>query len=297
MEDDFRSAVVSTFAEQHPILAVLPFDNINGGALRFNREGTLPGTGFRAINAGYTASEGVLDPVVDPLMILGGDLDVDKFLVKTQGPGARAGRIKMKLKSLAHEFAHNFVKGSNASNGAQFDGLQVRAIGSQLIAAGASSGGDVLSLAKMDALLSQVPGATHIIMSEAMLNLLKAAARTPSVGGYVTFSTDSFGRAVTSYDGRPIVAIGGPGHLYNTLSFSEANPNGGGAVGTSIYAIRVDDGGVTGIQAEEPEVTDFGEIHASPVIRARFEWYCGTSVADKFSIGRLWGIKTGAVVA
>ncbi len=57
--DPLKKGVIETFARSSPVLERLPLMDIQGQALRYNVEQTMPGIGFRAINATYTADQGV----------------------------------------------------------------------------------------------------------------------------------------------------------------------------------------------------------------------------------------------
>lgn len=295
--DVLRAAVIETYARTSDILRVLPFEDIPGGALRYNQEEALPGIGFRGVNEGYTESTGVLNPVVEPLTIAGGDLDVDKFIVKTQGTDVRTTQEMMKVKALAHRWSLAFVKGDSTGLSKEFDGLQTRIVGPQLIDNGASAGGDVLSISKLDEVIDQVEDPTHLFMSRAMRRILTAAARNPAVGGYITYTKDEFGRPVTMYNDLPILIGDKLSDVYATLAFNEANPGGGANVGTSIYVLSIGDGKLTGIQNGGMDVKDLDEIEAKPVLRTRVEWYSGLSIYHPRAVARLRGIKTGAAVA
>ena len=71
--DAFKSGVVELYAGSSSILLNLPFESIAGNALKYNREGSLPGVGFRGVNEAYTPSTGVLNPLTEALVIAGGD--------------------------------------------------------------------------------------------------------------------------------------------------------------------------------------------------------------------------------
>lgn len=118
-----RSAVIEMFAQESDVLRVLPFDNIAGNALKYNREEALPGVAFRGVNESFDESTGVINPLVESLAIGGGDLDVDRFIVTTQGQGIRSTHERMKVKSLAQDWARVFIKGDSESNPREFDGL------------------------------------------------------------------------------------------------------------------------------------------------------------------------------
>src|SRR6185503_5355775 len=145
-----RSAIIELYAMTSDILRVLPFETIAGNALRYNREETLPGIGFRGVNEAYTESVGVINPVTEPLVIAGGDLDVDKFIIDTMGADQRSTQEAMKTKALSLRWSKAFIKGDSVSQPREFDGLQARLTGTQLISAGATAGGAALSLAKLD---------------------------------------------------------------------------------------------------------------------------------------------------
>jgi len=121
-DNPLRSAIIELYARGSDILMALPFENIQGNALRYNREDILPGIGFRGVNEGYTESTGILNPVTEPLLIAGGDLDVDKFILTTMGQGQRAVQEAMKIKALALMWTRAFIKGDSASNPKSMDG-------------------------------------------------------------------------------------------------------------------------------------------------------------------------------
>jgi hypothetical protein len=295
--DVLKNAVLETYARTSDILRVLPFEGIDGNALRYNQEHSLPGVGFRGVNEGYSESTGVLNPVVEPLVMAGGDLDVDKFIVQTTGANQRTSQEVMKIKALAHRFSLAFIKGDSVSQSREFDGLQARITGSQLIAAGSTSGGDALSLAKLDELIDSVESPTHLFMSRAMRRRLTSAARNTSVGGYITYSKDEFGRPLTMYNDLPILIADGLSDAYQILGFNEANPGGGSNVGTSIYCLSLGDTTLTGIQNGDVQVTDLGELESKPAYRTRVEWYCGIAIYHPRAAARLWGVRDAAIVA
>jgi len=290
-------AVVEMFARESEILRVLPFDDIMGNALRYNREGALPGIGFRGVNEAYSESVGVLNPITEALYIAGGDLDVDKFIVATMGGDQRSVQEGLKIKALAQAWTTKFIKGDTTTEPREFDGMQVRLTGNQKIAAGNTSGGDALSLAILDAGIDAVDAPTHILMSKAMRRRLTAAARTSTVAGYITYGVDEFGRRVTQYNGLPILVPYPNNGGTEPIAFDEVNPNGGSQVGTSIYILSVGAGRLTGIQNGGMAVTDLGELQTAPKFRTRIEWYAGLALFHGRACARIWGVKDAAVVA
>jgi hypothetical protein len=291
-----QSAIVEMFPQNSDILMALPFNNIQGSAMRYNREETLPGVGFRGVNEAYSESTGVLNPIVEPLVIAGGDLDVDKFIVTTMGSSQRSVQESMKVKSLARRWDETFIKGDNATEPREFDGLQVRLTGSQVISAGTTAGGAALSLAKLDELIDAVDNPTHLIMNKTMRRRLSAAARLTTVGGYITYELDAFGRRATHYNDLPILIADQDETGTDFLGFTEAADSGGNTA-TSIYCVSFREGMLTGIQSSDMMVSDIGELETKPVLRTRVEWYTGIAVFHARAAARLKFIGNLAVVA
>lgn len=291
-----RAAIIEQYARSSDLLQVLPFENIAGNALKYNREETLPGVGFRNVNEGFSEDVGVLNPLTETLSIVGGDLDVDKFILQTIGSGQRGIRVGMKVKALAHRFTECFIKGDNAASDPEFDGLQNRITGSQLIAAGSTANGTPLSLAKLDELIDTVDNPTHLIMSKTMRRRLTAASRTYTVGGFVNFAQDSFGRTQAVYNDLPILIADQDNEGNQILPFTEAATSGT-ATASSIYCVSIGADKLTGLQNGGMDVRDLGELDAKPVLRTRVEWYAGIALFHGKAAARLWSISDAAVTA
>ena len=292
-----RATIMELYAKSSQVLDNMRWDNITGNALKFNREKALPNAGFRGVNEGYVEGTGSLDPIIESLCIAGGDLDVDKFLVDTAGNDQRTIQEGLKVKALAGAMTKQIIKGSVLTDPKGFDGLQVRSIGDQLVAAGNTAGGDALSLNKLDELLDAVDGATHLIMNKTMRRRLVQAARNPAVGGDVSFSLDNWGARITSFNGIPILVAEKDETYTEIMPFTEACPNGGSNLGTSIYCVSVTDDGFIGLQNGEMDVRDLGELADKPVYRTRVEWYVTIAALREKSIARLYGVKEAAVTA
>lgn len=291
-----RQAVIELYAGSSDILANLPFDTIPGNAMKYNRQDTLPGIGFRGVNEAYAASTGVLNPLTEALVIAGGDLDVDKFIVDTMGGQQRSVHEGMKVRALALAWTKKFIKGDNQSDPREFDGLQTRITGNQRIAAGSTAGGTPLSLGMLDAAIDQTLNPTHIIASKAMRRRLTAAARNTAVGGYITYDKDAFGRRVMMYNDLPILIVDLDNVSLPILGFNEAATSGA-ATGTSMYVVSVGDGMLQGLQNGGVDVRDMGELQTAPVYRTRVEWYNGFAIYHGRAATRIWSIADAPVTA
>jgi len=163
--DMLAAGVIGTFARASGPMALLPIENIPGNSYSYNREGALPGIAFRGINESYTESTGVINPLSEALRIAGGDLDCDVALVKMFGAERRAREVDMKAKALGQELSRALIKGDSEVNPREFDGLQKRLTGAQLIENNAGTGA-ALSLLNLDAAIDAVVNPTHLIIVE-----------------------------------------------------------------------------------------------------------------------------------
>jgi hypothetical protein len=291
-----RAGVIAMFAQMSAWLRVMAFDNILGNAYAYNREASLPGVAFRGINESYTESTGVVNPQAEALRIAGGDLDVDTALVKMHGIGVRAQHEAMKIKALAAAITDAVINGDSTSNAREFDGLRNRVVGAQLIDNGSTSGGDPLSLTKLDETIEAVPGANAILIPRLMRPRFTAAMRNQTLTGNILQTKDDFGRTVTTYNDIPLIAAYPDNDGVDPLQFNEAG-SGGGTTAASIYVVRFGDGYVKGIQNGEMEVRDLGELDAEPKYRTRVEWLMGMAVEHGRAAARLRGISNAAIAA
>jgi hypothetical protein len=293
---EFQAAIIEVFAQNSPILAVMPFRDIQGNALAYNLEGELPGVGFRGVNEGYTESTGVINPKTETLTIAGGDLDVDKFIVDTMGgESQRSVHEALKIKALALSITRTFIKGDNETNPKEFSGLQARIVGSQKIAAGATANGTALSLAKLDELIDAVENPTHLIMNKSMRRKLTVAVRA-GLGGTITQTKDDFGRRFEMYNDLPIIIVDKDNTNTDILPFTEAATSGT-STATSIYCVSMGEDGLTGIQNGGIDSRDLGELESKPAYRTRVEWYVGQAIFNGRKAARLWSIADAAVTA
>ena len=290
-----RGAIIEMFAANSDVLRALSFEDITGGSYSYDVESALPGVGFRGINEGYDESVGVINPQVEVLRILGGDLDVDRSLLKTHGADIRTRQEKMKVKALSLYFTDRIMNGDTASNARQFDGLRVRVGGPQLFPAlgSAPAANSPLSIEQLDAAIDAVDEANALVMNKDMRRKIRKAARQGK-GGEITVGKDEFGFTVNAYNGLPML-IAEYNHLgQRIIDFNEAGP-AGGTVCTSIYVAAFSDGYILGLQNGGMDVEDLGQLQSKPVLRTRLEWIVGMAVLHPRALARIWGITKADV--
>lgn len=291
-----RNAIIEMFAEQSDILRVMPFDDVPGGSLAYNVEGKLPSVGFRGYNEAYNESVGVINPEVEVLKIAGGDLDVDKAIIKTRGAAVRSTHEAMKVKALALHINAKLINGDSETNPREFDGLRKRLTGAQLVTSTTGGSNGALSLEQLDKAIDAVDGATHILLSKEMRRKLVKAARNTSVGGEITYTVDEFGRQVTNYNGLPFLIADYDDEGDKIIDFTEAGPSGG-STAQSMYVLSFGGERIVGLQNGTMEVTDLGEIDTKPVLRTRVEWLVGLACMHGRAAARIWGVTNADVTA
>jgi hypothetical protein len=304
-----RAAVLQTFAEV-PLLGALALTSIQGNSFAWTREANLGSVEFRAVNGAYGEAAGSVETRTVALKIIGGDLDVDRFLVQTHGPDVRAAHEQMKAKLLGQTIAHQIIKGSTTAipgataNANGFDGLQARfgaGFGGNAVSdtgenadqiIGNAGASDALSLRSLDESIQAVDNPTHLLMSKKMKVNMTAFLRNSSS---ISTSRDEFGRIVTSYAGLPIIEADVLGTATNLqqLAFNE----GASSNRTSIYVMSNTDMGLQMVQNGGVDVRDLGEQDSKPVFRTRVEWYCNLADIHPRCVARLHTIADLVAVA
>jgi hypothetical protein len=145
--DILLKGIIETVVKDSPILANLPFIQIVGNSLKYNREKTLPTVAwYDPVTDTWTTSEPEFEQCSSTLCILGGDADVDNFLKATRSniQDLETAVIEQKAKALRHEFENCFLNGDIGVNAKQFNGLYKTLKGTAWEASTAYSLGDVV---------------------------------------------------------------------------------------------------------------------------------------------------------
>lgn len=288
-QDMVQKGVIQTFIDQSPVLDRLPLMEIEGSGYRYSRENSLPGVAFRAVNAGYTESTGAVVNATEAIVILGGDADVDKFLVKTMGNinDQRAIQSALKAKALAFKFNETFFEGDDSVDTASFDGLRTRLTGNQVVTAGAN--GAALTLDMLDDLIDRVLGGPDVLYANKWL-IRKINALVRAASGAQPEPIEEYGKRFYRYAGIPLVDAGpGADGATDIIDFDETQ--GASSVTASIYAVKFGEQEfVSGLTNGGIMVDDLGMLETKPVYRTRIEFYCGMAIFNGKAAARLKGV-------
>lgn len=295
-QNQLQRGVMETFVQESAVLDRIPLEPISGNAYAYNEEASLPGIEFRAVNAAYSESTGTINQKTETLVILGGDADVDTFLVATRGNlnDLRAQQTRLKVKAASHKYQDAFINGDVAVDANSFDGLKKRLTGNQVISMG-TNGAAILTnegtmhafFDQLDALLALVPNADALYMNTFIRAKIMSAMRRLNI------SIDRVGdKKDPVYNGVALLDIGNKGD--GSAIIPQTETQGSSNVASSIYAVRFgespEDGGVTGLTNGGIQTKDLGEIDAKPVYRTRIEFFCGLGVFSGKAAARLSGI-------
>ena len=299
--DALRYSLISELSVGE-FLGIIPFTNVPNGVFPYNKETELPGVGFRGINESYDQSVGVINPEFEQVKPMGSDIDVDNYILDTQGEEPKSMQILMKMRAMRGKAEDQFINGDETVDPRGFDGLRRRiTLGSSQ----AISMGGALTLTALDELIDSVDapgGDKYLLMNRAMRRRLTAASRDTSRSGFIMHDLDRFGRKVQMYGDIPILALDVNGQNQQILGFTETA--GGAATGgssTSIYCVALGDGLMTGLQGPikgnfGPSIEPLGRVHDAPVDRTTIEWYIGMAIQNGRAASRLYGV-TNAVIA
>ncbi|WP_418060802.1 major capsid protein [Pimelobacter simplex] len=302
-ENDLQRGVIETFVQESPVLDRLPLLSIEGNAYAYNEEATLPGVAFRAVNEAYVESTGTVNQKTEALVILGGDADVDRFIVKTRGNlnDQRAIQTRLKVKAASYKFQDTFFNGDVAVDSKSFDGLKKRLVGNQVLDYGTNGTGinpdDNTRQGFFDALedlIARVPGLNStngaIYANRTILGKIKSAGRR--IGGVDMVKEDMTGKRVLMWNGIPILDPGQNLAGADILGLTETQGTSNNA--SSIYAVKFGedetDQAVTGLTNGGVMVDDLGQLQEKPVYRTRIEFYCGLGVFGGKAAARLRGV-------
>ena len=281
-QDMMLRGVTETIVKESRLLQLLPFTEVTGTAITYNRELTMPAVSFYDVGDTWTEAAPTFTQVTTGLKILGGDADVDNFLQSTYADpnDIEAEVIASRAKAVAHQFSTTFYAGDSVVDPKSFDGIAKLIPAGQTILAGANGG--ALTLDLVDQLIDLVrPGRPDALcMSKRSRRKLSSLRRASGVT--LETSVDQFGQHVTTYDGIPVVVD----------DFIPDTETVGTGVNTSrIYALKLDASmGVSGLEHGGIQIETLGELETKDATRHRIKWYCGLMLRSELGTAQLRGI-------
>jgi len=281
-QDTLLVGVVETIVNESPVLQVLPFIEVVGNGLTYNREATLPTAGFYDVGDTWTESTPTFTQVTANLKVLGGDADVDSFLAATRSnlQDLEAAVVQLKAKAVQRKFDDTYINGDTAVDAKAFDGIDKLCDSAQTVSMWANGG--TLTLEKLDEMIDKVKaGKPHLLlMSRRSRRKLTSLARTSNI---LETDRNQFGQMVQYYDGIPI-------GINDWISDAKT-------VGTSndcstIYALQMGEGAVAGLTAPGGlQIERVGSLETKDATRTRVKWYVSLALFSALKLAKLIGVR------
>jgi hypothetical protein len=281
--DVVLQGVIETVIQDSPVLQVLPFVEITGNGLTYNRENAAPTAAFFDVGDTWTENTPTFTQITATLKIIGGDADIDNFLLTTRSnvQDLQSAVISLKARAVQQKFEDTFVNGDTAVDAKSFDGIDKLTTGGQQATMGTN--GATLSLAKLDELIDLVKGGRPdlLLMSKRTRRGLNALARAS--GGFLETDRNEFGQMVQWYDGIPIGV---------SDFISDAKTVGTSNDCSTIYAISMGEGALAGITAPGGLLVEtVGSLETKDATRTRVKWYVSIALFNALKVAKLIGVR------
>ena len=275
--------VIETIVQDSPILQTLPFVEITGNGLTYNRENTNPAATFFDVGDAWTEATPTFTQITATLKIVGGDADIDNFLLTTRSniQDLQSAIIRLKAKAVQTKFEDTFVNGDTAVDAKSFDGIDKLSTGGQAISMGTN--GATLSLTKLDELIDLIKGGppAMLLMSKRTRRTLNNLARAGNA--FLETDKNEFGTMVQFYDG---VQVGVSDYI------SDAKTVGSSSDCSTIYAMQFGEGGVAGLTAPGAlTVENIGSLETKDATRTRVKWYVSMALFNTLKLAKLIGVR------
>lgn len=281
--DTLLAGVIETIAQESPVLQRLPFVEIVGNGLTYNRENAAPSADFYDVGDDWDESTPTFTQATATLKILGGDADIDNFLKSTRSniQDLEAAVVQLKARAVQALFDDTFVNGDDSSEPKSFDGIDVLCAAGQTVSMGANGG--TLTLAKLDELIDKVRGGKPhmLLMSRRSRRKLNELARAS--GGFLEADRDEFGQMLQFYDGVP---LGICDFIADDQTVGTSNDC------STIYAMQFGEGALSGLTAPGGlTVERVGSLETKDASRVRVKWYASLALFNSVKLAKLTGIR------
>ena len=281
--DILLQGVIETIIKDSPILQRMPFIEIAGNGLTYNREATAPSAAFFDVGDTWTESTPTFTQQTVTLKIMGGDADIDNFLIATRSniQDLESAVVELKAKAVRQLFEQTFITGDATANPKSFDGLDEIVDPAQSLSMGANGGS--LTLDKLDELIDKVLGGKPdlLLMSRRSRRITNKLARTS--GSFLETDRDEFGQMLQFYDGIP---LGVSDYI------SDAQTQGTSTDCSTIYAFQAGEGGLVGLTAPGGlQIERVGSLETKDARRTRIKWYASLALFNAVKLARLTGVR------
>jgi len=292
-QDKLILGVIEEIVKDSDILQKLPFIEVVGNGLTYNRETTLGAAGWYSVGDTWTESTPTVTPHYADILILGGDADIDNFLLQTRSnqQDIKAQMVKMKTKAMQHEFEDKFIYGNHTTSVKEIDGLMNLVDSGMRVDAG-DNANDAGSMNEMLQLIDFIKGGKPdmLLMNKAMRRRLRGYA---AAAGYWSVTKDPDGRLREYLQDVPISVSD-----FITQTETADGTAKTGAAFTSIWAIQFGEGGLCGLESGKLQVVPVADnLPTKDASRIRIKWYVGLALFCTLKVAQYYGLADYAFTA
>lgn len=282
--DVLLSGVVETIVNESPVLQHLPFIEIVGNSLTYNRENAAPTVAFYDVGDTWAESTPTFTQVSATLKILGGDADVDNYVAATRSniQDLEAAVVELKAKAVQQKFDDTFINGDTDENAKSFDGIDKLTPESQTVSMG--DNGATLTLDKLDELIDKVKTGKPdmLIMSRRTRRKMNSLVRD-SGSGFLQSDRNMLGMMVQYYDGVPIGVSDWVGDDKRVGTSRDSS---------TVYAVQFGEEGVSGLTGPSGlQVERVGSLETKDATRTRVKWYVAVALFSTVKLAKLTGVR------
>ena len=281
--DVLLEGVIETVIADSPVLQRLPFVEIVGNGLTYNRENAAATAAFFNVGDTWAESTPTFTQVTTALTILGGDADIDNYLARTRNnvQDLEAAVLQLKAKAVQQKFDDTFVNGDTAVDAKSFDGIDKLCVAGQTATMGTN--GATLTLAKLDELVDLIRGGKPELLLVSRRTRRSLSALSRASGGIVEQDRDEFGRMVQYYDGVPVMV---------SDFVSDTKTVGTSTDCSTVYAVQFGEGAAVGLAGPGGlQIERVGSLETKAATRFRVKWYVALAVFNQLKIAKLVGVR------
>jgi hypothetical protein len=291
-QDMLIQGIIESIVVVDQFYQVMPFTEIEGNALAYNRENALGDVQFLGVGGTITAkSAATFTQITSSLTTLIGDAEVNGLIQATRSNinDQKAVQIMSKAKNIGLNYRANLITGDGTSN--TFTGLLSLLTVGQTVNSGTD--GSNLSYALLDELLDKVKDKNgivdYIMMPSRTLRSYYALLRALGGAGIGEVVTLPSGAQVPGYRGTPI---------FRNDNIPVNQTKGASSATTTILAGTVDDGsqtygiaGLTAVGEAGLRVNEIGESETKDENITRIKFYNGLANFSELGLAGVTGIK------
>ncbi len=302
--DMLSKTVIDRLVKDSDILQKLPFETLLGNSDTYVTVTTDSGAAFYAVGDTWTESTPSLTSATVTLKVMGGDADIDNFLLATRANklDLKGTILNNKTKAVQYKFLDTFFYGNATSYPNEFNGLQVLISNStyNTVSVGSSGTPAVLSIAKLQQAIDLIPNSWEKQVNGIWITkTLRRGIQTylDTVGDKFVMVPDrnGYGKMIEYFRGMEIHT---DDHILNTETISSGvfSASTGGA-STSIFILTFDSEAVCGVQGGEGlKTVPLGDLETKDASRFRIKWYCGLKFKDLRSSVKVDGVTAAGTV-